>query len=353
MTILTKNEPIVSVLMAAYNAEAFVEEAVKSVLNERKIELELIFVNDHSTDNTAKIVEHIAKNDDRIKIINRTTNNKCNEIKNNVFYVGTNGQRGLPYSLNLGLQYCKGQFIARMDADDICMPNRFIRQITYMEEHPEIDFLASSAVRINKEGKPFGLYHSQPIEHEEIVQRIQTFRAYGPHPTWFVRKELFDGLGGYNQDGFRAEDLDFMLRATEIPGVKFAFITEPLIYLRMHDSSLSYTASSEPVEFAISAVVRHMLRVKGCENVEDKKYSILDSVREKVIATKLHKKIAAYNTLRFAYISLRTNSILQSVLGFLVSFRLSPTIAINYKKFSMFKLRLADEVANNYLRKIK
>ena len=117
--------PKVSVLMPAYNSEAFVAEAIESILNQTYTDFEFIIINDGSTDKTAEIIDEYAKNDSRIKFINNHKN------------------QGLIAVLNQGLDLCTGEYVARMDSDDISMPQRFEKQVQYMDEHQEVGILGT------------------------------------------------------------------------------------------------------------------------------------------------------------------------------------------------------------------
>ena len=109
--------------MSVYNGEKYLAEAIKSILNQTYKNFEFIIVNDGSKDNSVEIIKNYMKKDNRIVLIDREN-------------------KGLPYSLNEGISIAKGQYIARMDADDISLSNRFEKQIKYMEEN-KIDVCGS------------------------------------------------------------------------------------------------------------------------------------------------------------------------------------------------------------------
>lgn len=112
--------PKVSVLMPAYNAEKYIVEAIESILSQTFQDFEFIIINDGSTDNTVKIIQEYAKRDKRIRFINNSRN------------------QGLIAVLNQGLDLCRGEYIARMDCDDISLPERFAKQVKYLDEHPNV-----------------------------------------------------------------------------------------------------------------------------------------------------------------------------------------------------------------------
>jgi glycosyltransferase involved in cell wall biosynthesis len=139
--------PKISVLTTVYNGERFLEETIESVLNQTFKDFEYILVDDGSTDKTKEIIKSFEKKDNRIKY----------------FYAGKNkGYGNLHNVINLGLKKCRGKYIARLDADDICYPNRLEAQYTYLEKHPKIFMIGSSADVIDKTGKKIGELIKKP-----------------------------------------------------------------------------------------------------------------------------------------------------------------------------------------------
>ena len=115
-----QSKPKISVILPTYNREAMLPNALDSILNQTFPDFELIVINDGSIDNTQKILEKYAAKDKRIKIINHEKN------------------KGIVCGLNEGLEQAKGEYIARMDDDDISYPKRFEIQLAYMQEHPDV-----------------------------------------------------------------------------------------------------------------------------------------------------------------------------------------------------------------------
>ena len=114
-------KPDVSVIMSVYNGETYLREAINSVINQTFKTWELIVINDCSTDSTAQILEEISSLDERVKVHPNEVNLR------------------LPTSLNKAISLCEGKYIARMDADDICLPDRLEKQFKFMEENPDVD----------------------------------------------------------------------------------------------------------------------------------------------------------------------------------------------------------------------
>ena len=125
--------PQISVVMPAYNAEKYITEAIDSILFQTFKDFEFIIINDASTDSTKDIIE--SYKDPRIKLVNNEQN------------------KGVAKSLNIGISVACGKYIARMDADDIALPERFQKQFDFMEQHPNIDVCGSWAKKTGNENE--------------------------------------------------------------------------------------------------------------------------------------------------------------------------------------------------------
>src|SRR3990172_12530717 len=128
------NNPVITVLMSAYNAEKYLREAIESILNQTFKDFEFIIINDCSTDKTKKIIEEYANKDARIKLINNATN------------------LGLTKSLNIGLKEARGEYVARLDADDVALPERLEKQYEFMNKNRDITLTGAWAEKIYEEG---------------------------------------------------------------------------------------------------------------------------------------------------------------------------------------------------------
>ena len=138
---MTDKAPLISVIMPAYNAEKYIGEAIESILNQTLKDFELIIVNDASTDSTGNIIKSYAEKDSRIVVL-------VNE--NNLNIAG---------SLNRGISVAKGTFIARMDADDIALPERLEMQAKVMSENPQVAVVGNDIQLINESGVVIGYRH--------------------------------------------------------------------------------------------------------------------------------------------------------------------------------------------------
>jgi glycosyltransferase involved in cell wall biosynthesis len=185
------NDPLLSVLLPCCNGGATLGPALQSVLSQTFRDFELIFLNDGSTDNSVEIAE--SYNDTRIRI------------------VGGPGRCGLPVRLNQGVAQARGQFIARMDADDISFPERFEKQLAFLQAHPEVDLLGCRAVAFRDNGETIGLLPFAPTHERLCAQPWRNIPL--PHPSWMGRRSWFQ-LHSYRlPEVRRAEDQELLLRS--------------------------------------------------------------------------------------------------------------------------------------------
>lgn len=204
--------PLVSVIMPVYNASEFIRASVESILDQSYSDIELILINDGSSDNSLEILK--SYNDKRIKLINNESN------------------KGLIDSLNEGISHSSGKYIARMDADDISHFNRIKKQVELLEKNQEADIVAT-----HTNGTKKTLYHTRYLNSEEIRSRL-LFDNIFPHPTVMFRKDLFDRTGiRYNKEFLHAEDYAMWLALFET--AKYALIPEPLLQYREHGGQVS------------------------------------------------------------------------------------------------------------------
>ena len=186
-------KPKISVLMPVYNAEKFLHEAIDSILNQTFGDFEFIIINDASTDNSKQLI--LSYQDSRIRYYENKTN------------------LGVAKTLNKGLGLAKGKYIARMDADDISLPNRFELEYESLMTDKNLVLVCSLFDYIDERSVFLSTYR-RAFSSEEIFYRLQ-FRNCFAHPTViFNKKVIVDDFGGYN-DKYEAEDADLWLRLSK------------------------------------------------------------------------------------------------------------------------------------------
>jgi glycosyltransferase involved in cell wall biosynthesis len=242
--------PEISTVMSVYNCEQYLSEAIDSILGQTFGNFEFIIIDDGSTDNSAKILNDYAKQDLRIKLIQQP----------NV---------GLTKSLNRGVNLAEGQYIARMDADDIALPERFEKQIEYFSTYPECVAVGSRVLCIDPYGSP--LWETkQVLEHSDIDAELLTGNGSAiSHPSVMIRRDALLALGCYREDLDTAQDLDLFLRLSEIGTL--ANISEPLLKYRIHLSSVNST-KRERQRYNTEVIVKNAYARRGIEFPENLKF---------------------------------------------------------------------------------
>jgi GT2 family glycosyltransferase len=212
-------EPRVSVLMAVYNGERYLKQAVESILAQSFEDFEFIVVDDGSTDSSLKSLEQYAARDTRIRFI-------------------TLPNAGLTRSLNEGLAIATGEFVARMDADDIAMPQRFARQVAFLDAHPDIALVGCGYELIDEKDRILDM--EIPVGDDEAIQH-RHLRGLTTicHPCVMARRQSLASIGGYDESFRVAQDLDLYLRLGEIG--RLANLPAVLMKYRYHSHSTSDT----------------------------------------------------------------------------------------------------------------
>ena len=179
----------VSVVMPVYNGALYLKEAIESVLNQTFSNFEFIIINDGSTDESVVLIQEYVRKDKRIVFIDRKENKK------------------LPHTLNEGLKAANGKYIARMDSDDICLPDRFEKQYNYLENHPDISIIGSAFRTIALTGNGKNVFRSA----NSIVLAYKFISdTQFCHPSVMFRREIILKTGYYDET--EAEDFAFFSR---------------------------------------------------------------------------------------------------------------------------------------------
>jgi len=211
--------PLVSVILPVYNADKYLSAALESLINQTYTNLEIIAINDGSTDNSLSILKHFAKTDKRIKVISNPKNLKISR------------------SLNRGISKAKGKYIARMDADDIALPKRIEKQILFLISHPEVVIVGGQCRTIDTSGKVIGrkLF---PTTHDAIKNGLFTGNPI-QHPSVIINRSLLpENFSWYNPVLPPAEDLDLFFRLGKFG--KYANLSTFVLHYRQHMGSETF-----------------------------------------------------------------------------------------------------------------
>lgn len=229
--------PLISVLLPVCNGEQFLRQALDSVLAQSLRDHEVIVVDDGSTDRTAEILKEYQSSDDRVAVNHQAAS-------------------GIVASLNTALGLASGEYIARMDCDDIAIPDRFERQIRFLHEHPGVGVLGGSAVVIDIDGRPIGSLR-YPVEDRQIRAALVETNAFC-HPATMMRRSALQAVGGYRHAFPHAEDYDLWLRISE--HFQMANLREAVLRYRFHAGQVSIRELQQQLLEVVAARVSLKLR---------------------------------------------------------------------------------------------
>ncbi len=207
--------PQVTIVMSVHNGEKYLSQAVDSILAQTFRDFEFIIINDGSTDRTSEILVQYQARDARIRLLAQE-------------------QSGLVDALNRGCALARGEYIARMDADDVAFPQRIEHQVKFLENNPEMALVGTPVVVIDENGLPIDLFRF-PTDSHEIADLLMRANCIN-HPTVMIRTKAFCALCGYRKTFQHAEDYDLWLRMSE--QYSLANLAEPMLCYRIHGSQV-------------------------------------------------------------------------------------------------------------------
>ena len=212
--------PRVSVVIPVYNAERYLEQAIESVSGQSFRELEIIAINDGSTDRSGQILDRLATGDARLRVIHQANS-------------------GIVDSLNRGIALARGHYIARMDGDDVSMRERFMTQVAFLDGHADVVCVGGQCHDVGPHDTLLD-YYEFPTGHDDIEQML--LHGHGGvlrHPAVLIRKSALEQVGGYRKQYEWCEDLDLWLRLAEIG--KLANLPDVVLHYRQHPKSVVRT----------------------------------------------------------------------------------------------------------------
>lgn len=230
--------PLLSVLMPVFNAERYVAEAIESILAQTLRDFEFIIIDDGSTDRSPAILSEFARRDSRIRLLSQANT-------------------GHSVAMNEGLRRCRGELIARMDADDISRPERFERQVAFLRQHPEWVLVGCGLLRIDADGDPL-CEEILPESHERIEARLLAGQGAICHPATMIRRRAMVEAGGYREAFHGAEDHDLWLRLGERG--RLANLSEVLFLSRIHQYNYAYVHEARSRQAVAAAVAEACTR---------------------------------------------------------------------------------------------
>lgn len=227
--------PLVSCLLPVYNGERWLDAAIRSVLDQTYPNLELIIINDGSTDGSGTVAAKFASLDSRVTVINQDN-------------------AGIVDALNNGLNAARGMYIARMDADDISLPERFLRQVKALENNPEVAIVGTLAKTIGADDGIEARSKELVDQPVPLLVRGSKVHDFPPsllqvlHPTIMVRADLLRRIGGYCGTYRHVEDYDLYMRLSAYGPI--AELQQELLLYRLHGGNVSIRRLHEQEENA-------------------------------------------------------------------------------------------------------
>ena len=235
--------------MPVYNGQAFLGEALESIRQQTFVDWELVAVDDGSHDGSGSVLERFAATDRRIRILTNETN------------------AGIAAALNRGWREARGAYIARLDADDVALPERLARQVEFLDAHPRVAAVGGAAIFVDGMGRRLSVARV-PTSNRAIKRILPRHNCFN-HPSVTLRRSALEAVGGYRFD--HVEDYDLWLRLSE--RFDLANVHEPVILYRLHPEQVSFRVLEDQVRRAMAvreaARRRRSLGVDPLDGVDD------------------------------------------------------------------------------------
>lgn len=278
--------PLVSVVMSVYNGAKYLREAIDSILEQTYKNFELIIINDFSSDSTTEILNEYC--DVRITILSNSKN------------------LGLASSLNKGIKISRGEYILRMDADDIALPNRIETQVRFMQKNRHIDIAGSAAYYIKNEIETRVVF--KVLTNPEKLKARLLWNSIFIHPTVIFRSKSLQGITPlYNEIFKKSQDYELWERLVFDHKLKVANIKKPLLKYRVHSQNISNKFLFEQMDFADKVRARALSRfnITGSKNIEvyinfvrGEKLSRISTIRLTLVLKQLYQSNESQNQLK-------------------------------------------------------
>ncbi len=244
--------PEISLIMSVYNGEDYLEEAIDSVLKQTFTEWELIVINDCSTDSTEKILEKFASMDERVKVYPNEVNLR------------------LPSSLNKAMTFAQGKYIGRMDADDICLPDRLEKQYAFMEKNPDIA-LSSCRFMTLKNGVISSGGCGGKVDNDSIKALLLVTNPI-LHPGIIAKADVIRNLG-YDKTFTCTEDMELWTRFV-LSGNKIEIMSDYLMIYRLHDKQITETTLEKQHREVVAIQKKYMANLLAEMSAEQEEFYI-------------------------------------------------------------------------------
>lgn len=242
----TAHAPDVSVLIPVYNASAYLRDSIASITAQTLTDIEIVAVNDGSTDGSGEVLDRIAAADPRVRVLHQP-----------------NG--GIVAALNAGLALTRGRYIARMDGDDLAWPERLARQRDYLDANSDVVAVGTLYRAIDADGTVVHVQRAGGLLPPTDVCTFPPHVVSLSHPTLMVRGEAIRQLGGYRSFFPHAEDHDLFIRLARFG--RLVVMPEVLLDYRVHGSSVSTRHRRVQLDNALRAQCAAMVEARGGPDV--------------------------------------------------------------------------------------
>ena len=239
---LKSDSPKVSVVMTVYNGEKVLAETIESILGQTFQDFEFIVIDDGSNDGTPRILASYQQSDGRINVYSQEN-------------------QGVVAARNMGCRLARGEYIAFVDADDPSLPERLVKQVSYMDEHPEIGVLGTWVELIDEKSVPYGVLRTPILP--AVLKWSLIFEDYFSQSSVMMRRDIGTLLGFFRPDVLLAEDYDLYSRASYI--TQLAILPEVLVRNRAWEGRLSAKVDSTIEKYAYGVVRSAVTKLLGTE----------------------------------------------------------------------------------------
>ena len=327
------DNPLVTFLMSVHNGERWLNESLSSISIQTYPNLEIILIDNGSTDKTSGILSEFAESDSRV----------CVYSKDN---------SGLTDSLNYGMVRAKGEWIARLDHDDFCTLDRVEKQIRLSAMNSDLVLIGSSFKRLNAKTSS-SQFVKVPKTHGQLVKRLETMRGFFPHSSAMFKTNSALQLGGYRASAILNQDWDLWLRLAEHGEI--ASCKEPLVTIRVHDSQMSANhLDQRPTAEAFLSSTAHFIRIFGGIDPTD----VPDSKHCQDFRKFVFKSLEESQELKFIEIQQKCRVVLNSQLPLILKIFKSFIVLIQSKylfrimKHQIFGSESPKLIAQDYLKEL-
>jgi glycosyltransferase involved in cell wall biosynthesis len=226
--------PQISVLMPVHNSSRYLSQAVESILHQTLTDFEFLIIDDGSSDASPQILQAYVEQDARIQLTRQEN-------------------RGIAKTRNQLLFQARGELVACMDADDVALPDRFARQVEFLQQHPQVVCLGGALDWIDYQGRCLG-HCPMPEDNAEIQRLLLGGISLLHHPTAMARRAALWQVGGYDETMVASSDLDLWLRLGEIG--ELANLPDTLLHYRLHRKSITQARQTRQTADALAACQR-------------------------------------------------------------------------------------------------